>query len=160
MDLLFASSFVAIPNSFILASYNAVFSQNVMPHLYSAPASITAPMFTKVYYMGAKTIAPIAASAILAYGYLSYSSTSSLKRSLYATSAVLTFGTLVYTQTLMRPVITRLIELGGNNKLLQEAATNQEVTTLIKNWVAQNSFRASLHMTAGVLGMYALLSHA
>ncbi|QIW99649.1 hypothetical protein AMS68_005167 [Peltaster fructicola] len=157
MDYTTIAKSVAIPSAFLLGSYNFVFSQNVVPHLYTAPPSISTPIFAKIFNIGGSTIAPVAASTILAYSYLSYNSTST-KRNLYATSAALTLSTLVLTLTYMKPGINRLIEISKDTQLLNKAGINQEVNSLFKAWVSANYFRASLHLTAGVLGFYALLS--
>lgn len=157
MDLPTIAKSIAVPSGFLLGSYNFVFSQNVIPHLYTAPASISTPMFAKIFNIGGSTIAPIAASTILAYSYLSYSSTST-KKTIYATSAALTLSTLLLTMTVMKPGINRLIDISKDSQLQSTAAVGQEVNRLLKAWVSQNYFRASLHLTAGVLGFYAVLS--
>ncbi|KAK4508544.1 hypothetical protein PRZ48_002283 [Zasmidium cellare] len=158
MDAPTLAKSLAIPSSFLLSSYNFVFSQNVIPHLYQTPPSISTPIFAKIYNIGASTIAPMAASAILAYGYLSYTSTESSKRTAYATSAALTFGTLLWTMTRMKPGINRLIEISGSQQALGKTGVEKEVVWLLKAWAGQNTFRASLHLTAGVLGYWAVLS--
>lgn len=158
MDSTFIAKFIAVPTSFLLGSYNAVFSQNIIPHLYTAPPSITAPAFAKIYYLGGSTIAPTAAAAILSYAYLSYDSSNHTRRTLYATSGALTFGTLLWTMTAMSPGINRLIEISKDSQLLQKGGIDREVTGLLKDWVAQNYFRSSMHLTAGVIGFYLVLS--
>lgn len=157
MDLPSIAQSIAIPSGFLLGSYNFVFSQNVIPHLYTAPASISTPMFAKIFHIGSGTIAPVAASTILAYSYLSYQSTAT-KRTIYATSAVLTLSTLILTMTVMKPGINRLLEISTNSQLLGKAEIDQEVNRLLKSWVTSNYIRASLHLTAGALGFYALLA--
>lgn len=158
MDVEYIAKFIAVPTSFLLSSYNAVFSQNVMHHLYQTPPSISAPIFAKIYYLGASTIAPTAASAILAYGYLSYTSVDPSRRAVYVTSAALTFGTLLWTMTSMKPGINRLIEISKSQQVMSKPGIEAEVVGLLKTWAAQNTFRAALHLTAGVLGYWAVLS--
>jgi hypothetical protein len=155
MDLLIAK-IVAIPSAFLLGSYNFTFSQNVMPHLIHQNPSIITPVFAKIYYTGAATIAPVAMAAIASYGYLAYKSDTT-NRKFYTTSALLMFGTLPWTQLVMGPGIQRLIEISRNEGLLAQNGVKEEVVKLLKTWAAQNYFRSSLHVTAGFLGMYAAL---
>ncbi|CAD0113288.1 unnamed protein product [Aureobasidium uvarum] len=156
MEATLVAKLLAIPCGFLLGSYNAVFSQNVMPHLYKRPASVVAPIFAKIYSVGSTTIVPLASTAIIAYGYLAYSSPH--KRQQYGTAAVLTLATLPMTQIVMMPSISRLLEISRMGNLQANAGLDQEVTRLIKTWVAQNYFRASLHLSAGFVGLYTALS--
>jgi hypothetical protein len=156
MDVLIAK-LVAIPSAFLLGSYNFTFSQNVMPHLIQQNPSVVTPVFVKIYYTGAATIAPVAMAAITSYGYLAYNSNVT-NRKLYMTSAILMFGTLPLTQLVMGPGIQRLIEISKNEGLLAQNGMKEEVVKLLKTWTAQNYFRSSLHVTAGFLGIYAALS--
>ena len=156
MDVVLIAKLIAIPSAFVLGSYNGVFSQNVMPHLYKQPASVSTPIFAKIYNIGATTIVPIAAAAITAYLYLAF--TTPTKRAYYGTSAALMAGTLPLTALVMKPGIDRLIEISKSSSALARADIDAEVLTLLKRWVASNSFRASLHMTAGFIGLYAALA--
>lgn len=157
MDTLFAAKLIAIPGAFLLGSYNFTFSQNVMPHLLDQSASVVTPLFDKIYHRGGATIAPIAAIVITANGYLAYKSTG-VQRQLYGTAAALVFATLPLTQIVMMPGISRLIEIGRNNELRSRSGIETEVVKLLETWMAQNYFRASLHVTGGLLGLYAALS--
>lgn len=157
MDTTLLAKLVAIPCGFLMGSYNAVLSQNVMPHLYDQPASITAPIFAKIYKIGVSTLSPLASIATIAYSYLAYSSTIR-KRQLYGTAAVLTLTTLPMTQIVMMPSISRLLEINESVGLQTTANVDQEVLKLLRTWVAQNYFRASIHLTAGFVGLYAALT--
>ncbi|KAH0359578.1 hypothetical protein KCU65_g9872, partial [Aureobasidium melanogenum] len=157
MDTDLVAKFLAIPCGFLMASYNATFSQNVMPHLYTQPASVVAPIFAKIYKVGFSTMLPLASTAIVAYSYLAYSSTPR-ERQLYGTAAALTFVTLPMTQIIMMPTISRLQEISESGDLQAAAGANQEVTKLVKTWVTQNYFRASIHLTAGFIGLFAALT--
>lgn len=157
MDTTLLAHLLAIPSTFFLGSYNLTFSQNVMPHLYSTSSSVVAPLFDKIYHRGGATILPIATVAIAANGYLAYENNGT-KSQLYATAAVFTLATLPLTQVVMGPGISRLIEIGRDGTLQGKAEIEAEVVKLLKNWVARNHFRASLHLTAGMLGLYAALS--
>ncbi|EMC94883.1 hypothetical protein BAUCODRAFT_36156 [Baudoinia panamericana UAMH 10762] len=157
MDSTRISQLLAIPGAFFLGSYNATFSQNVMPHLYSLSPSEVTPIFEKIYHRGAATILPIASIAIAANGYLSYESDTT-KRRLYGTAAVLMVATLPLTQIVMGPGINRLIEISKDASLRSKTGTEAEVVKLLKSWVTFNSLRASLHLTAGMLSLYAALS--
>lgn len=157
MDTILIAHLLAIPGAFILGSYNATFSQNVMPHLYSQSPSVVAPLFDKIYHRGGATIAPIATVTIVANGYLAYAS-GGTKRRFYTAAAALVLATLPLTQMVMMPGISRLVQIGRNSGLQGKAGIEAEVVALLKTWVAQNFFRASLHITAGILGLYAALS--
>ncbi|CAD0087505.1 unnamed protein product [Aureobasidium mustum] len=157
MDATLVAKLLSIPCGFLLGSYNAVLSQNVMPHLYKQPASVVASIFAKIYKIGSTTIAPLATTAILAYSYLAYSSTHH-KRQQYGIAAVLTLATLPMTQIVMMPSISRLLEISSNGDLQKTAGLDQEVVRLLKTWVAQNYFRATLHLSAGFVGLYAGLT--
>lgn len=157
MDTNLIAKLLAIPCGFLMASYNATFSQNVMPHLYTQPASVVAPIFAKIYKTGFRTMLPLASTAIVAYSYLAYSSTPR-ERQLYGSAAALTFATLPMTQIIMMPTIARLQEISESGSLQAAAGMNQEVTKLVKTWVAQNYFRASIHLTAGFIGLFAALT--
>ncbi|OQO02787.1 hypothetical protein B0A48_11069 [Cryoendolithus antarcticus] len=151
MDLPLAAQMLAIPSGFILGSYNAVFSQNVIPHLYNQPASVSTPIFAKVFNIGALTIAPMASTAIIAHAYLAY--TQPMKRQYYTTAAVLTALSLPLTSVVMKPGINRLIEISKSNELLAKPGIDAEAVTFLKAWVTQNYFRGSLHLVAGFLGL-------
>ncbi|KAG9857128.1 hypothetical protein KCU98_g1634, partial [Aureobasidium melanogenum] len=157
LDATLVAKLVAIPCGFLMSSYNAVLSRNVMPHLYTQPASVVAPIFAKIYKIGVRTLFPLACTATLAYSYLAYSSTPR-KRQLYGTAAVLTLATLPMTQIVMMPSISRLLEISTRGNLQAIPGVDQEVTKLVKTWVAQNYFRASLHLTAGFVGLYTALT--
>jgi hypothetical protein len=157
MDAIFAAKLIAIPGALMLGSYNFTFSQNVMPHLLEVSPSIVAPAFDKIYHRGGATIAPIAATVILANGYLAYQSTGT-KRQLYGSAAVFVASTLALTQIVMMPGISRLIEIARSEQLRSSSGIQTEVVKLLKTWMAQNYFRASLHVTGGMLGLYAALS--
>lgn len=156
MDFDLIAKVLAIGSGFGLGSYNAVFSQNVMPHLHGLPPSVTTPIFAKIYYMGATTILPIAATAISAYGYLAYSSSPD-KRKYYGASAALMLGTLPLTQLVMGPTINRLIEISKSVEAQNLAGAPQEVAKLLNTWTRLNYFRASMHMTAGLIGIITAL---
>lgn len=157
MDVSLVAKFLAVPSGFILGTYNAVLGQNAIPHLYSLSPSISAPIFARIYQIGSRTITPIAITAILSYSYLAYNGRPA-ERKLYAASAVLMLGTLPVTQVIMGPGIGRVIEISRDGALMAKPAVQQEVTALLKTWVVQNSFRASMHLSAGILGLYAILS--
>lgn len=157
MDPIFAAKFLAIPGGFLLGSYNFTFSQNVVPHIFKQPASVTAPIFAKIYNIGASTILPVAATSIAAYAYLAYTSNPE-KRRLYGTAAVLMFATLPLTQVVMKSGIDRLLEISKESSLQTSSKFDAEATALLKTWVAQNYFRSSLHLTAGLIGLYTVLS--
>ncbi|KAG9605078.1 hypothetical protein KCU77_g2203, partial [Aureobasidium melanogenum] len=157
LDATLVAKLVAIPCGFLMGSYNAVLSQNVMPHLYTQPASVVAPIFAKIYKIGVNTLFPLASTAIAAYSYLAYSSTPR-KRQLYGTAAALTLATLPMSQIVMMPSISRLLEISRSSTAQATPGLDQEVVKLLKIWVAQNYFRASLHLTAGFVGLYAALT--
>jgi hypothetical protein len=56
------------------------------------------------------------------------------------------------------PGISRLIAVGRDVTLQGDKRIDAEVVRLLKSWVAQNYFRGSLHLTAGLLGLFATLS--
>lgn len=157
MDTTLLAKLIAIPCGFLMGSYNAVLSQNVMPHLYKQPASIVAPIFAKIYNVGVSTLFPLASTATLAYSYLAYSSAPQ-KRQLYGTAAFLTLATLPMTQIVMMPSISRLLEINRSVGLQTTADVDREVLKLLKTWVAQNYFRAAIHLTAGFVGLYTALT--
>ncbi|KAG9655830.1 hypothetical protein KCU64_g6279, partial [Aureobasidium melanogenum] len=157
MDTVLIAKLLAIPCGFLSGSYALAFSQNVMPHLYKQPASVVASIFAEIHKIGPSTILPLVGTAILAYSYLAYSSTPS-KRQLYVTAAALTFATLPMGRFVMMPTISRLLEISRSGTVQATAGLDQEVVKLLKTWVAQNYFRASLHLTAGSVGLYAALT--
>ncbi|KAG9589231.1 hypothetical protein KCU77_g5598, partial [Aureobasidium melanogenum] len=157
MDTALIAKLLAIPCGFLSGSYALAFSQNVMPHLYKQPASVVASIFAEIHKIGPSTILPLVGTAILAYSYLAYSSTPS-KRQLYVTAAALTFATLPMGRFVMMPTISRLLEISRSGTVQATAGLDQEVVKLLKTLVAQNYFRASLHLTAGSVGLYAALT--
>ena len=157
MDPILAAKMIAIPSSILLGSYNFVYSQSVIPHLYDQPPAISTPLFAKFFNAGLTFIPKVAVPAIAAYGYVAYNSNDARKRNVYLTSAALMLGTLPLTQLVMMPGIRRLIEISQNESLRMQAGVNDEVVRLLKTWVSQNYFRASLHAVAGCLGLYAAL---
>lgn len=58
----------------------------------------------------------------------------------------------------MMPSISRLLEISSSGDLQKTAGLDQEVVKLLKTWVAQNYFRATLHLSAGFVGLYAVLT--
>ncbi|KAG9568809.1 hypothetical protein KCU71_g1265, partial [Aureobasidium melanogenum] len=157
MDTILMAKLLAIPCGFLSGSYAMAFSQNVMPHLYKQPASVVAPIFAETHKIGPSTILLLVGTAVLAYSYLAYSSTPS-KRQLYVTAAALTFATLPMGRFVMKPTISRLLEFSRTSTVQATPGLDQEVTKLLKAWVAQNYFRASLHLNAGFVGLYAALT--
>lgn len=157
MDTMLIAKLHAIPCGFLSSSYAMAFSQNVMPHLYREPASVVAGMFAEIHKIGPSTILPLVGTAILAYTYLAYSS-APRKRQLYGTAAALTFATLPMGRFVMMPTISRLLEISRSITVHATPGIDQEVMKLLKTWVMQNYFRASLHLTAGFVGLYAALT--
>lgn len=100
---------------------------------------------------------PIATVAIAANCYLAYNSEGA-ERKLYGSAAVLVFASLPLTKFVMMPGISRLIEVGRSAALQGKSGVDAEVTQLLESWVKQNYFRGSLHLTAGLLGLFAALS--
>ncbi len=54
--------------------------------------------------------------------------------------------------------INRVIEINGNAVEQQKADASGEATKLMKAWVAQNYFRATLHLAGGLAALWAALS--
>lgn len=100
---------------------------------------------------------PIATVAIAANCYLAYNSDGAT-RTLYASAAGLVFASLPLTKFGMMPGISRLIDIGRSAALQGKGGVDAEVAVLLKSWVKQNYFRRSLHLTAGLLGLFAALS--
>jgi hypothetical protein len=157
MDSKLAAQLVSISSAFFLGSYNTTFSQNVVPHLYDQTASVAAPIFDKIFHKGGATIMPIATVAITANCYLAYQS-DGISRRLYGTAAALVLASLPLTKLVMMPAIDRIITIARNVSLQGVKRVDAEVATLLRSWVAQNYFRGSLHLTAGLLGLFAALS--
>lgn len=157
MDTTLTAQIISISSAFFLGSYNTTFSQNVIPHLCSLPSSISTPLFDKIFHKGGATIMPIATVAIAANCYLAYTSEGATRK-LYGSAAALVFASLPLTKFVMMPGISRLIEVGRSVALQGKSGVDAEVTKLLKSWVAQNYFRGSLHLTAGLLGLFAALS--
>jgi hypothetical protein len=158
MDSKLVAQLVSISSAFFLGSYNTTFFQNVIPHLYTLPSSISAPLFDKIFHKGGQTIMPIATVAIAANCYLAYQSDDKSSRQLHGTAAALIFASLPLTKFVMMPGISRLIAVGRDVTLQGDKRIDAEVVRLLKSWVAQNYFRGSLHLTAGLLGLFATLS--
>jgi hypothetical protein len=158
MDSTLTAQIISISSAFFLGSYNTTFSQNVIPHLYTLPASITAPIFDKIFHKGGQTIMPIATVAIAANCYLAYQSDDKSSRQLYGTAAALIFASLPLTKFVMMPGISRIVAVGRDVGLQSGKGVDGEVVKLLKSWAFQNYFRGSLHLTAGLLGLFAALS--
>jgi hypothetical protein len=157
MDPVLFAKLVSIPGAFFLGSYNFTFSQNVVPHLYRQTASVATPIFDKIFHRGGATIMPVAACAIAANCYLAYRGDKTHRR-MYGAAAVLIASSLPLTNLVMLPGINRLIEIGRDTALQSQGQTQSEVVALLRKWVAQNYFRGSLHLTAGMVGLLAALT--
>ena len=157
MDSTLTAQIISISSAFFLGSYNTTFSQNVIPHLYNLPSSVSTPLFDKIFHKGGATIMPIATVAIAANCYLAYNSDGTTRK-LYGSAAALIFASLPLTKFVMMPGIQRLTEVGRSAALQSKGGVDAEVTQLLKTWVKQNYFRGSLHLTAGLLGLFAALS--
>ncbi|KAH0283454.1 hypothetical protein M436DRAFT_82386 [Aureobasidium namibiae CBS 147.97] len=157
MDSTLTAQIISISGAFFLGSYNTTFSQNVIPHLYNLPSSISTPLFDKIFHKGGATIMPIATVAIAANCYLAYNSDGTTRK-LYGSAAILVLASLPLTKFVMMPGIQRLVDIGRSAALQSKGVVDTEVTTLLKTWVKQNYFRGSLHLTAGLLGLFAALS--
>jgi hypothetical protein len=157
MDSKLAAQIISISSAFFLGSYNTTFSQNVVPHLYDQSAAIAAPIFDKIFHKGGQTIMPIATVAIATNCYLAYQS-DGMPRKLYGTAAALIFASLPLTKLVMMPGISRIIAIARDLTLHSDKRIDVEVAGLLRTWVAQNYFRGSLHLTAGLLGLFAALS--
>jgi hypothetical protein len=157
MDSKLTAQTISISSAFFLGSYNTTFSQNVVPHLYNQPASLAAPIFDKIFHKGGQTIMPIATVAIATNCYLAYQS-DGMARRLYGTAAALIFASLPLTKLVMMSGISRIIAIARDVSLQGDKRVDVEVAALLRTWVAQNYFRGSLHLTAGLLGLFAALS--
>jgi hypothetical protein len=157
MDSKLAAQLVSNSSAFFLGSYNTTFSQNVVPHLYDQTASVAAPIFDKIFHKGGATIMPIATIAITVNCYLAYQSDGIL-RWLYGTAAALILASLPLAKVVMMPGIDRIIAIARDIGLQGDKRVDVEVATLLKSWVAQNYLRGSLHMTAGFMELFAVLS--
>jgi hypothetical protein len=156
MDSKLATQIISISSAFFLGSYNTTFSQNVVPHLYNQSASIAAPLFDKIFHKGGQTIMPITTVAIATNCYLAYQS-DGMSRRLYGTAAALIFASLPLTKFVMMPDISRVIAIARDVNLQGDKRVDVEVAALLRTWVAQNYFRGSLHLTAGLLGLFVAL---
>lgn len=158
MDTTLTVQIISISSAFFLGSYNTTFSQNVIPHLYNLPSSISSPLFDKIFHKGGATIMPIATVAIAANCYLAYNSNNGTTRKLYGSAAALIFASLPLTKFVMMPGIQRLIDVGRSEVVQGRSGVDAEVGRLLRSWVKQNYFRGSLHLTAGLLGLFAALT--
>ena len=159
MDSIIAARLVSISSAFILSGYMLSPSQNTLPLLYPQPASLSTPIFSGVYYRGAALVIPVTALSVVATSYLAYAAPAgTTERTLYATSAALTFSILPLTRIVMMRGIHRLIDLSKMDAGAQEkAASSGEVLRLLQAWAAQNWIRMGLTAAGGLVGLYAAL---
>ena len=157
MDYTSVAKFLSAPTAFLLCGYGLGFSQNSVPLLYNQPASVSAPILEGIYYQGAKIVAPGAILAATSFGYLAYHARTREERNLYVAAGLMVFSTQPWTLLVMRPGISRLIEIGRSAAESQKADQTREAVQLLKGWVWQNWVRAVLTFSSGVVGFWAQL---
>jgi hypothetical protein len=157
MDRLYIAKLIAIPTPFLLSGYQLASSQNFLPSMLDQSASVTTPIFAKVYYNGLAILAGPMVIGSGAFGYLAYVSRNKSQRNLYAVAGALTIGIGVFTKVFMAGGIDRLIEISKDGVAQSEAQSRGEALRLLKTWTAQNWLRSGMGLVAGILGLVATL---
>lgn len=146
---------VAIPIALMLGGYQSSFSQNTIPNVLDQPASVTTPVFTRIYYSGYAVVLPAAVIGGAANAYLAYALPS--QRVLYASAAASILSLGPWTSIVMGKGIERLIAISKDAKEQEKAGQSGEVSTLLKSWTAQNWARAGMGFASGMLGLWGLM---
>lgn len=150
-----AAKLTSIPVAFVLAGYGYCASHNSVPQLYDKSPSISTPIFTQVYRVGAGVVVPGAALSAAASAYLAYAIPA--QRALWAVASASTIGALPFTAIVMMPGIKRLIAMSESSAEQENTARTGEHVELLKKWAAQNYVRGSLFLMGAMIGLVAVV---
>ena len=146
---------LSVATTTLAAGYSFSFSQNAVPLTYDIPASFSTPIFKGVFWKGAYVAVPSGLISGAASLYLAYVLPS--QRRLWVTAAVMSMSTAPWTSVVMMPGIKKLLGISEDKAKQTKSDQNLEHRQLLKTWVAQNYFRASLFLTGGLVGFYGIL---
>lgn len=153
---IFAAKLISTTLALATSGYGFNSSQNTVPRFYQEPAKLSTSVFAHTFYTGAKFVVPTSIASIAASSYLAVVLPE--QRALWATSAGLVLATLPLTRVVMYPGIQRLIAISEDTSLCEESEKSRQHVRLLKAWVGQNYFRASLFLAGGLVGMLAILT--
>lgn len=153
-SLIQTAKLIAVPIPLILAGYSFGFSQNAVPHLYDQQAEISTPIIRKIYYGGAKVMAPGGLLSLASSAYLAYAIPS--QRSYWATAVGSMVIFFLWTPLVMAPSnINRLLQISESKTMQEKASANLEARQLLHKWVNQNYVRMALLLVAGASALRA-----
>lgn len=163
------ATLLGITSTFLLSGINIGTSLLFVPHLYTLPIETSSRIFDSLYHDGAKAVVPLAATSILSYSYLAYTTTAAAaagatpKRTELVVAAGLVVSTLAWTQLVVMPVNHRLVSIarkgesgkvGGGEKV--GGGGMSEVEGLLASWRWMNYVRGFVAMAAGLVALDAL----
>lgn len=160
------TTLLGITSTFVLSGINIGTSLLFVPHLYTLPIETSTRIFDSLYHDGAKVVVPLAATSILSYSYLAYTTAAAAttKRTELVVAAGLVVSTLAWTQLVVMPVNHRLVRIarkGGSGKVGGGEKVGgggmSEVEGLLASWRWMNYFRGIVALAAGVVALNALV---
>lgn len=128
-----------------------------VPHLYTSPPQISIPLFTKVFYTGARIGIPLSALSGLASLYLAYMCKSPSQRRLFVIAGVVVLATGPWTAGVMGPGIRRLIEIGESSAEMAKSEQTGDCLELLKGWVWGNHCRTAMYLFGGCVGLWGVV---
>ncbi|KAK5126955.1 hypothetical protein LTR85_008313 [Meristemomyces frigidus] len=154
--LIQTAKLIAVPIPLVLAGYSLGFSQNAVPQLYDQKAEVSTPILRRIYYDGAKVMAPGGILTFVSSAYLAYAIPA--QRSIWATAVGSMVCFFLWTPLVMAPSnINRLLQISEDKAMQEKASANLEARQLLHKWVNQNYVRMALLLVAGVAGLRATI---
>ena len=147
---------IAVPTSFILSGYGIAASHSSIPAIIEQSPKVQLVAFHHIFYRGGNLVVPGSIIAAAASGYLAYAITK--QRIFWASAGGSILAVSPFTRLVMWSAISRLLEIGKSTVETEKAWQSGEILRLLKTWSAQNYMRASLSFTAGVLGLWAVVT--
>lgn len=126
-----------------------------MPVVIDLPASVSAPVFNKLYHGGivpAVGLTVFSGINFLVAAYAADSKDGPRARLYYALAAVATMVTLPWTLFVMMPTIKQLLEISNDDRVRAKAG-EEGTKALLRSWTSMNMMRCRFAFVGGVVGL-------
>ncbi|POS73250.1 hypothetical protein DHEL01_v208356 [Diaporthe helianthi] len=150
----------------MISGFNMSTSYLFVPHMFRLDKQTSTRIFDRLYHDGLKVVVPLAATGILSFSYLAYTSpspssvgvlgTSLGKRPAFVLAAGLVVATLAWTRVVIMPINERLISIAREVGVGDKVSAG-DVEALLRRWWWMNYVRGAGALVAGVLALAASL---